>query len=340
MMKRILLIVFTLFGAGMASAQDIHFSQFDASPLNLNPAFTGLFDGDFRITGNHRNQWSAVPVPYSTFSFAGEMRGLIKKSRDTYGAGLIINTDKAGDSQFSTKQVNLALSYIKVLNGDSTRFLSFGMQPGMTTRGFNTSKLTFDNQYDGDSYDPSLSSGENFTTTKMTYFDLSAGTNFLMKIKPRMNFNIGAAFMHILQPRQSFYLDGITKLDPKIAFHSNFQLPVSATMDVVPSVLYEKQGKFSETVLGAQVRFLLKSDKSDGPETAFMTGVYYRAKDAVIAYAGYTMNRITLGMSYDVNTSGLHPAVNGRGGYEISIIYTHARYIPYVAKKRVCPVYM
>src|SRR3954471_19404848 len=54
-------------------AQDIHFSQFNRSPLNLNPANTGLFDGDFRFSGIHRNQWKSVTVPYKTFSGAFDM---------------------------------------------------------------------------------------------------------------------------------------------------------------------------------------------------------------------------------------------------------------------------
>ena len=48
-------------------AQDIHFSQFYFSPLNLNPAATGIFDGDYRIAGNHRQQWRSVTTPYTTF---------------------------------------------------------------------------------------------------------------------------------------------------------------------------------------------------------------------------------------------------------------------------------
>ena len=38
-------------------AQDIHFSQFNMSPGNLNPAFTGFFDGDVRGVANYRSQW-------------------------------------------------------------------------------------------------------------------------------------------------------------------------------------------------------------------------------------------------------------------------------------------
>jgi hypothetical protein len=55
-------------------AQDIHFSQFDQSPFNINPALTGAFDGAFRFIGNQRSQWRSVTVPYRTTGLAVDAR--------------------------------------------------------------------------------------------------------------------------------------------------------------------------------------------------------------------------------------------------------------------------
>jgi hypothetical protein len=55
-------------------AQDIHWSQFQSSPLNLNPALSGFFDGDYRFVLNHRNQWKSVTTPYNTFSGSIDMQ--------------------------------------------------------------------------------------------------------------------------------------------------------------------------------------------------------------------------------------------------------------------------
>ena len=54
-------------------AQDFHFSMNQLSPLNLNPAIVGNFDGDLRINSNHRSQWSAVTIPYSTYSISADL---------------------------------------------------------------------------------------------------------------------------------------------------------------------------------------------------------------------------------------------------------------------------
>ncbi|HRJ35295.1 MAG TPA: type IX secretion system membrane protein PorP/SprF, partial [Flavobacteriales bacterium] len=74
-------------------AQDIHFSQFDLSPINLNPGNTGLFDGTYRFAGNFRNQWRSVTVPYSTFSLSADANNFLEKKG--LGAGIRINHDIA-----------------------------------------------------------------------------------------------------------------------------------------------------------------------------------------------------------------------------------------------------
>ncbi len=171
----LLIIISPVLWKGMGSsvfAQDIHFSQFNSSPQNLNPAQTGLFNGDWRFVGNYRSQWAAVPVPYKTFSFSTDTR--IKRSflGFTPAFGLVANMDKSGDSRLSTNQVYLSASFIKKLNKDSTHFISVGVQPGVTNKNYDVSALTFDSQYDGDAYNPALPSGENFTNTRITYFDI------------------------------------------------------------------------------------------------------------------------------------------------------------------------
>ena len=50
----------------VTNAQDPNFSQFFASPLTLNPAMTGLFDGTFRVAGNYRNQWPTINNAFLT----------------------------------------------------------------------------------------------------------------------------------------------------------------------------------------------------------------------------------------------------------------------------------
>ena len=48
-MKKTILLIALIVSVITMKAQDPHFSQFFASPLTLNPAFTGKFDGEWRL---------------------------------------------------------------------------------------------------------------------------------------------------------------------------------------------------------------------------------------------------------------------------------------------------
>ncbi|MEO9210409.1 MAG: type IX secretion system membrane protein PorP/SprF, partial [Ginsengibacter sp.] len=78
-----------LFLSFQLKAQDPHFSQFFASPLTLNPALTGKFDGDLRVAGNYRNQWPTLDNYYRTFSVSVDFDILKNKipEHDTWGVG-------------------------------------------------------------------------------------------------------------------------------------------------------------------------------------------------------------------------------------------------------------
>lgn len=327
-----------MFSVGFASAQDIHYSQFNASPQNLNPAQAGLFDGDWRFVGNFRSQWSVIPVPYRTFSIATDTRLNTKLKNDVPAVGLIINTDKSGDSKFTTTQILFSGAYIKKLNKDSTHFVSLGIQPGITTKSFNVAALTFDNQYDGDAYNASLASGENFPKTRMTYFDMGAGLGYLWKKNHRTLVNIGLSTLHINRPKQSFFNNDDIRLDMKTCLSGIAEFPIAAQLDLLPTFMYQRQGKFQETVVGLFGKYHLKP--VNGMTTAVSLGGFYRMKDAFILVANMDYKNFNVGLSYDINTSKLIEATNRRGGFEISVIYIFKKIKPFVAKKRVCPTDM
>src|SRR5580765_1547389 len=99
-MKRRLQILFILvILEKMVSAQDPSFSQFFASPLTLNPALTGKFNGDLRVAGNYRNQWPTVNKAYvtSTLSIDLPIFQNVLREGDRWGVGVLAMTDKTAN---------------------------------------------------------------------------------------------------------------------------------------------------------------------------------------------------------------------------------------------------
>src|SRR5215471_8523943 len=92
-----------------ALAQDPAFSQFFASPLTLNPAFTGKFNGVFRAAGNYRNQWPTINNSFitSTISVDGGIFRNKLPANDLCGLGLMVMTNKTGNGILNSNYVAL-----------------------------------------------------------------------------------------------------------------------------------------------------------------------------------------------------------------------------------------
>ncbi len=333
---RTLITVFLLTATLSINAQDIHFSQFGSSPLNLNPAQTGFFNGDYRFVANHRNQWKSVTTPYKTFSGSAEMvlNGL-SDSRNKYNAGLLFNHDKAGDSKLSLTQFALSLSVIRPLDEDGHHYLSAGIQAGYVIRSINYSELTFDEQYNGDVYDPGQANTEQFENDNHGYADVSAGISYLFKTENNFKAGTGISFQHINRPSDAFFGQK-AKMFSRMQFDVKLDFPLAGRFDLVPAVLYMSQGSFREFTGGTSFRYRLS--ELPGRSYSFYLGGWMRRKDAAIVSAGVDYNNLNVGVSYDFNTSDLDRASNGKGGYEISLIYIIRKVKP-IGIKPPCPLY-
>ncbi|MDF1672272.1 MAG: PorP/SprF family type IX secretion system membrane protein [Vicingaceae bacterium] len=311
-------------------AQDIHFSQFYNSPLNLNPSLVGAFNGDYRFVGNQRTQWSSVTAPYATFGLSADANGIFNSP---IGVGLSVYNDRAGDSDFSTLQIGLGGSYnIKI---DSTQSFQIGIQPVFTQRSINYNDLKFDNQYNGSFYDANIGNGETFGNTGETYFNLHAGLSYNKKIAQRKEVNAGFALHNIVRPQQTFFNADIP-LHQRITIHAGGLIKLSDKIDVLPNILFQKQHKFQEIVFGGQGKYHL----NNGNYKALYGGIWYRNSDATYFNVGLDYADFHFGISYDLNLSSLSVASQNRGGFEFSVIYIISRFKPEIKRYKACPDYI
>lgn len=321
-----------------SQAQDQHFSQFFNSPQNINPALSGLFDGDLRIVANHKNQWRTLPVPYRTYAISADGKLPLGLTNDYVCTGIIFTNDKAGDGSYTTNQAGISLAYLKKLNKDSSSFLSLGIQPSLVSKNLNLSKLSFDNQFSDGTYNSAIANGENFNRTKLQFLDFCAGLSFYQKINQHSNATLGFSYAHFLAQNTSFFSDKSAVINPKFVAHASFVFNLSESFDLIPVILFEEQNKAKEIVAGSQARFIFenRSDKT----RAFSLGAFMRLKDAFIVNAQLDYNHYRFGLSYDITTSALKNANNRLGGIELSIVYIMKRFIKVNQAKVICPVFL
>lgn len=311
------LIILFLFAFPAIHAQDIHFSQFNASPMNLNPGLAGQFDGDYRLVANHRNQWRSVTEPYNTTGGSADARQPLDLKN--LGAGISMYSDKAGDSKLSTLKMNLAVSYLKHLSKDSLHSVSIGLQSGLTHRKINYDELSFDEQYSNGLYNPSAATGEAFARDSRTYLNLNLGAAWFWKINDRKQISAGIAMHNITRPKQSFYNDAEIRLDMRWTAHARAEWPITERIDAIPSILFMYQGPHRQFTLGGLGRYVIKD--FPGIYRAVYLGWHGRTRDAGFLTGGVQFDNWNVGVSYDINFSSLNVASNYRGGFEISAVY-------------------
>lgn len=327
-------ILALLFVGSVGYGQDIHFSQFMQSPMNLNPALVGCFDCEYRVIANHRHQWRSVTVPYVTYGVSADARNFNKI--DGLNTGISFYYDKAGDSRFTTLKVNLVGGYRYVI--DSVSSIAGGLSFGLTQRTIDYSDLQFDSQYNGFNYDSSLDNGESFARDSRLYLNLNLGAKYLWEKSARKRFRVGVSGFNLNTPKQSFFDDENIKLDRRYNFHADAQFAVAAKFDILPALMYSSQGTFKEFMIGGSAKYIMINE--NGIYRAFRAGLYARAKDAGFISGGMDYDNWYFGISYDINYSNLTPASNYRGALELSVIWKYCTFKPKKVKHIICPNYI
>lgn len=335
---RKLLFIYLLFAAFYGiKAQDIHFSQYNGSLLNLNPALTGFFNGDYRVSAIFRSQWLSVPVPYRTVSMSGETRFRpSSEKKDMAGFGILFNNDKAGDTHYGTTQLYASGSYIYNGTADSSLLVSMGANIGFCQVGFDYSRMTFDNQYDGLNYNPSVATGEAFNWTRYNYADINMGFAAQYILNKKQRFLLGVSMHHLTSPKITYQGNDQSKLDPKFGTYAQFVTPVNLKTELVAEVLYKRQGKYNAFVPHASLKYYLQRDANE----SVSFGLSARAVDAFILRGGYTYKNLQAGIAYDINYSKFTAATNRRGAFEIFITHVFFKKYQTVIKTKPCPVFM
>lgn len=294
-----------------AKAQDPQFSQFYASSLYLNPAFTGN-TLQHRLSSIYRNQWPSISKAFVSYSFSYDYNLASLNS----GVGFIAIRDQAGAGSLMYNNIGALYSYAFQLN--KKLMARAGMKLAYTFRNYDQSELIFADQV--------IRGGSIYTVeTKLddgiSYEDISVGGLIYSE-----NFWGGFAFDHITQPNQSLLLEE-AKLPYKFSLHGGYKFLLEGDLyseknkSITIAGNYRLQGKWDQIDLG----FYYSRNE-------LFLGVWYRGipllksyesgyanNDAFILLIGVKANGLRMGYSYDITMSKL--AMDSGGAHEISLTY-------------------
>ncbi|MBI3520501.1 MAG: PorP/SprF family type IX secretion system membrane protein [Bacteroidetes bacterium] len=315
-MKKKLVIAYSmlLLVGTTLKAQDFHLSMYDAAPMFLNPALTGVVDANFRVHAQYRNQWRSVAFkPYNTALIS------LDAPKGKWGFGGQIMNMRAGVGNYNVLQGLFSVSYAVPLDKNKYNNISFGLQGGATQKTVEAGLYTFDNQYtstNGGYFDKSQPSGESFNRQTFITEQVNAGfMYFNSKQQARLNPFFGYSVFNLTNQKETYYATN-NKLPIRHYVHAGLRINVTELFYVLPKVLIMLQKNASEQLYSVDMGYFFKEQ-----EFYLLAGANYRNKDAAVVYVGARKNNYIAKIAYDANTSSLKDASKYRGAFEISFTY-------------------
>jgi len=321
----IFIISLLLFQSNTFAQVDAHFTQYFAYPQWLNPAFTGAINGDYRIAGNYRKQWPNLSAALLSKGIAADF-----SLPRNFGLGLSLLNQTTGDAAYHYTSGYLSLSYQVHLS--EFQILSSGFQLGLLNRRIDPANFEFGNQYNPLlGFDPSIPSNETISFPSATSLDGSFGLLYFDG-NPTHSLNpfLGLSVYHPTEPDNHFIKTASSNKVPiRYSLHGGFRIKMNELFDLMPNAIFVSQGGSSECIAGLSLN--LKID----PTKELIFGGYYRLNDALAPNLGLHIDGLTVGFSYDINTSQIKTSSINNSGYELSVSFVKPRKIK--ETKFVCP---
>jgi len=319
------------------NAQDFHYSQFYNAPMSVNPALTGIFNGDERFSGSLRDQWRSVRVPWFNFSLGYDRKFYPKKStKGFWGAGLYFNYDTQGDSNLKLANINLSGSYTRILTRN--HLITLGALVGYSSRAFDPTNLTWDRQWDQqrNEFNIGLGSGETFSYERFGFIETGLGLNYRWQRSTRTKLDLGIGGFHLTTPKARFITSTVSQdLPIRLSFYGIFSKELSDKLDLQLDAMFQKQNAYDELLFGGYLNFYLNQQR--GKEFQFRVGVGYRTRQAIYPKLGIEFNNIFISASYDIYLDDFSQE-HGGGGPELHLRYI-IKHVKPLGKFKVCPIF-
>ena len=319
---------------------DIHFSQFYETSVNRNPALTGVFADDYKVSAFYRSQWASVSIPYTTYMFSGETKVAVAPySEDLISFGLLAYRDKAGTAGQQITSAYPVVSYNKSLNADYNSYLSLGIAGSYSQYSFDPGKVTFNSQYDNGVINTALPSFENIATNKTSFWNLAAGINFNTSNNQdnTVVYCFGLSGYNLTAQPLSYVRGGKSSINLRGNVNAAVAISMREDIKIQFHGNYAQQGNFNE-IMGAFLWTWSPINSFYESEFSLSLGGIYRYNDALAPVVKLRYQKVALSASYDVNISSFTPATNSNGGFELSLSISGA-YKDQTSgdRKTVCP---
>lgn len=322
MKLRLLFISLVMFLAANLQAQDPNLSLPFANPQLLNPAFSGLVEGDLRFNVAHRWRRATLDADLQTSYFSADYA--IRNRFMQGGAGLFFNTDKTP----GLRKTNATASFAyEVPFGVKVRYhhLRAGFQAGIIHQNVTPSELLFEDQFNGTGF--SGSTAEGFDRMSMISPDISVGLLYYrtQKIRgnPEFNYFLGASAQHVNRPKMSFIETAGEQSNMRISGLAGGKFRTRSPLDFNVNTMWWMQNNSQQLLVNFFARYIFFDNgiPFGRHNASIMLGASWRSNDAVTGYLGFEYKKsLSVGLAADLYTPPVVYA-NSYGGLQVMVSY-------------------
>lgn len=324
MMNMRVLIYITLisFWPQIGRSQDPHFTQINAAPFTVNPAYTGVFLGNARVMTNYRQQWANISTPFTTASLSADFKVARdpSKSQNPFNIGLQFLNDRSMKGAFSSNYFTATASYHVPINWEATHSVGLGLSGTYGNRRIDFSNLSFEEQFSSAGFNLQLPTGENALQNMKPFVTVGAGILYSFQSQEEGTFfDLGISGYHFNRPKQTFLADPKEFLPIRYAAQANFQRYVSNTFLLNVRALYQTQAGVDYLQIGLSGARMV--DPDNGSTNLVGAGIWYRTGDAVSPHVFMEFNKMQIGFSYDIGISDLRKTASPARSMELSLTW-------------------
>ena len=318
MRKYLLFLTVGCVGLATANAQDPHFTQFFAAPFTVNPAYTGVFEGQARLMTNYRTQWQNAIDPFTTAVVAGDFKIASKdrEGQNPFNVGIQLMNDRSMKGAFKSNYATATASYHVPMDEAGFHSIGAGLQATYADRRVDVSSLSFDAQFTSGGFDiVNLPNNEAALQNLQPFVTLGAGLLYRYDNWESGDFvDLGISGYHFTQPQQSVFNDPTSILPMRWSAQFGYQKQLPSDIVVNAKMLFQHQAKVEYLLGGLSVGKIFGQNKD-----LIGLGCWYRSADAISPYVFCEFSGLQIGFSYDATISDLSKGPNPARSVEMSL---------------------
>lgn len=302
----------------------ISFSQFTKNPLLFNPAYTGHFNQDIKLSGSFRNQQSASGQLFTKSLFAIEKK-IFKKyvaDNDCLSVAFTGMNDVGNNSGINNSSFLFSSAFQKSVSETGEQFLSAGFQISYSNFTLKRPNIIFEDQLvSWNNFGYSNLDLSAFNNVQVNYFDLNVGVNFQGELNDRNKYTIGGSLNNITKPKKRFP-GGDLNIEQQAWGHVSWESKTKRLDKFSTSVLVGSQnGKVNVFSTGIFYKKFVKN------KTAISVGSLFRNAsqlgNAIVPSLGLYFKDIEISLSNDIPVTS--KTSNLMNAFEISMNYLFSR---------------